>query len=577
MKELSIEQSSVALVGDINDNLQEIGSDSRVAVTMSASELISALNAVFADVDGKRILSVDDNAATFISNLNVDFALAAQGASVIDAFDGSVYENEMADTITKVNELKNNADLILMVSTDLHYERDIYTELEKNGTVYNVPLRNGRTDVAQFPDTFSPMMSNHKEFLKRAAANGITVDGIANLGDWFDGHRVDYVVSGETIMSAEDIITEYIGRMIRPYNELKSKYGVPLIFALGNHDDNVDEKKGYVPSSFSELYGWFLNGNVVPTGSCVASSGLDYYIDYAAAKIRVVVLFCEESLSFSSSDDYRLPDANNWNIPSKSVAYLKDCVNGLESDSKGDYKVLILSHTHPSMGRGTQYYQNPGDSGYGTVEFMKYVGEHTDKIIGHLCGHNHSDGGYSYPVMSFRLLCGKSYSSCQHNDGKDLWSVVAIDTNAKIINIIRFGGTISSSNRSGVDFIMHYGQPVPDTVGGNTYTFVANLQRIGYVLYWGVGASSWCGWGYRSDVSNGSYGGLAETSAPYYSLDAENQLKTDHQQGYGVTSFTVTAIPSANNTDHPQCLLIYVVGTLATEYWRIEIPKQSNS
>ena len=254
MEELSKNQSAGDFIDDVNANLQEMGSATRVAATDSAGTLVGTLKTELGD----DTLSVDDSADTFIGKLNTEFA-DASSPSVIEPFD-SKYETEMVDTMNKVNAIKNDIDLLLVLSTDLHYEQPQYKTVIKDGVTYSVPLKNGYS--TNHVDTFTPMMSNHKEFLRRAALAGINVDAVVNLGDFFEGRRVDYTDNGVTIMTAKDIVTEYISRMMAPYKELKSTYSVPLIFALGNHDDNRDEDKGWTPNSLGVLYDWFFEGTV---------------------------------------------------------------------------------------------------------------------------------------------------------------------------------------------------------------------------------------------------------------------------------------------------------------------------
>lgn len=519
-------------IENVNDNLDELGSSAEVALTDSASDFVSVLKSELGD----NTLSVDDSAETFIGKLNTDFANSST-PSVIEPFDSTKYEAEMTDTMNKVSAMKDDIDLLFVVSTDIHYEQPQYKVVEKNGVTYNVPLKNGYS--SNHADTFTPMMSNHKEFLRRADNAGINVDAVVNLGDFYEGRRVDYTVGGVTVMTAKDIVTEYISRMTAPYKELKSMYNVPLIFALGNHDDNVDEDQGWIPNSLGVLYDWFLSGTVDPVNKNTNSSGLDYYIDYASAGIRVVVLWCEESLS--DSGGYYAKDVNNWTIPSASLTYLQNCVSSLPTG----YKVLILSHTHPHQSRGTNG---------GTNDLMNYVNENSDKFIGYIFGHSHVDFALGYPIPSYSLLSGKqeSGSGVLHTDSNDIWNVVAVDTTHKTINIIRFGGV--SNNESDLDKVIHY--EMIGGVKGQSYSFEPTISGV---TSWGIITNSWTVFTTSGQTTANSH--TRYNASNYASI---------------ASSSSSSCVVNVNEQDstYPQCVTVCAKSSSAAEYWTINIPKQ---
>lgn len=79
LKELSINQSAMQLVADINSNIEEVGGSASVSADGSATSLVGALNGVFDGVTGAEELSVNDNAADFVEGINANFALVESG------------------------------------------------------------------------------------------------------------------------------------------------------------------------------------------------------------------------------------------------------------------------------------------------------------------------------------------------------------------------------------------------------------------------------------------------------------------------------------------------------------------
>ena len=552
MKLLSKTQSATELVEDINSNLQDMSSQVEVAVTDSATSLASELNTAL----GVNTLDADDDAETFITALNTAFenAVASSWPSIIPEFNPTKYGAEMDDTMGEVNKLKNNADFIMLVSTDIHYEKQKTVSVNKNGTTYQVPLMNG-TGISDHSDTFTPMMSNHCDFLRRAKVNGIKVDAIVNLGDFFDGRRTAYTSGGVEIMSAEERVAEYLKSMTHPYKALSNAYNVPLIFALGNHDDNYDEQYGWCPASFDTLYNWFLKDTVDPKnkstneGGTAYSGGLDYYIDFDSAKIRVVVIFCQEGLGTTGGAYYSsTKTANNWTIPTASYNYLVSCVNSLPEG----YKVFLLGHTHPVMSRGAEG---------GTNLLMDYLEEHSDTIIGYICGHAHTDWVRGYPIASISHVCGLQTG---WRDDDDLWSVIAIKKGNGLdglIHLIRFGqngawaykdaNNVWHCDQSG-NYKIHY-NPIIGTVG-ETITLVPSISNV---TNWYMDATSWCGF----TAPSAATGVTTKTASGYASYQAANDN----------SSCEVTI--NARDASYPQIICVRAKNADTCEYWFIKIPK----
>ena len=66
----------------LNANLQALGSVVVLSENITAKRLVNTLNAEFYGIDGAQTLSMDDNAQTFASKVNANFALGIAGGKV---------------------------------------------------------------------------------------------------------------------------------------------------------------------------------------------------------------------------------------------------------------------------------------------------------------------------------------------------------------------------------------------------------------------------------------------------------------------------------------------------------------
>lgn len=586
MEELDYTKSASDFIDDVNANLEEMGSEAEVSASMSAGTLVSMLNNVFDDVDDAVELDTDQDAETFVANLNANFGLAEDSGGGgsdtpsedgIDAFDSTKYGAEMTDTFNKVNAFKETADLIFIVSTDQHHERPETKTVTVGGTSYEVSLnahgtQNGTEVYDYHSDTLSPLMSNQKEFLKRAAQNNINIDAIVSLGDMFDGYRKNYVVDDMTIMSAKDIVIEYITRIKNKFKALSSEYDVPLIFAVGNHDDDHEiSAKAWGNGTdsdltYKDLYDLYISDTANPDSNhrSETQGGLNYSVDYENAKIRVIVLYCQ-----NPSADPNNPNkghSTGWTIPTAAKDYFASCMTSLPSD----YKAIVMCHIHPADSEGV----------YGTNDFVNLAAQYSmtnesqGKVICYLSGHSHIDFAYGYPVASFAFCCnlqssinspvsGASYR--EHLDDNDLWQVVAVDTTNKLVRVVRFGGYIGNKtvnnvtfvDLSGMDEIFHYEQIVKSS---GTVTLTPTLQNV---VEWGIVGTSWRVVNHNN-TSQSSYQTVYNAS-DYASISAA--------QDNGSCTVTITA----QDSTYPQCVTVWARNTDSFEYWVIQIPRTSQS
>ncbi len=447
MEQLSHTQSATDLVGDTNANLQEMSSQVEVAVTDSAESLVSKLNTAFASVDGKVVLSKDTDAEAFIGNLNTNFGLAAQGGGdepVVDdgiaAFNQAKYGTEMDSTISRVNALKANADLIYVISTDLHYD-------SKSGF-----------------ECLSDMLSNQKEFVSRTKSGGIPIDAVLCMGDITDGMKEDTTEGDAATKTAYDALRE----LARPQLEKMKTYSTPLLICPGNHDNNRDSNNGVVMTD-TQLEQLYIDGLVGGAGSNVvfneANHNLDYYIDYPDKSLRVVMLNanpCDADYTRAISP----PSGNTWMWSGPTLRWLarmfgQDMNGNSLSDNTNvmpaGYKALVISHIHPMEISSRSFILPASDESEisSRINADNILVHNKDRIWSIVSGHHHADNVMSSYIVSTRLAANKGQSGSltpyravgsikpPRNTGdytKDLWDVMLLNQKDRLIDLIRFGG-----------------------------------------------------------------------------------------------------------------------------------------
>lgn len=119
MEMLNVVNSGSEVVGIINDNLEELGSDATVSASDSASAVCSTLNGVFDGVDDATELASSMSASDFVRAVNENFELAEEQ----DGGEGSLKILHWSDTHTnsystpKVKDLMNNDSSLFAVHT----------------------------------------------------------------------------------------------------------------------------------------------------------------------------------------------------------------------------------------------------------------------------------------------------------------------------------------------------------------------------------------------------------------------------------------------------------------------------
>ena len=165
----------------------------------------------------------------------------------------SYYLDEIKDTAQKVKALTKEPALVFFLCSDVHYN-----------TV--------KTDNRLKLDSVTDMTTNMAALKKQ-----IQVDGLICLGDIVDAKP-------PTKMDETKQQIDYVMKQLQGV-------GVPLIYSMGNHDDNryISRKDGTVltPQQIESMFMRYTLPNKVIDPSM---NGLNYYVDYDRLKIRVFVV-----------------------------------------------------------------------------------------------------------------------------------------------------------------------------------------------------------------------------------------------------------------------------------------------
>ena len=421
MEPILVTDSGTELIRKANANLQEMGSLVELTDSISATQLVDALNAEFYGIDGVGTLSVDDSAETFCTKLNSNFSLAGQGVK-------EQYEAEVADTVSKVNALLDNDDntLPFILCTDVHYNP---TEYVTEATGFTVGLEK------VFDDSANNM---------RAVVKDVNVDSLLCIGDIIDGNI-------STFRS-----TEEAAHMIAKLQSV----GLPLYIALGNHDNNRDGNSDYPVFSRSQMKTMFMDYVADDVTFANESYKSDYYKDFGAKSLRVIVIYGNSG----TNGDYLY---NN-----ETRTFLQSSLSNLPYG----YKAIVMTHVPPCTKMNYNNAVRPGGenipSGESTPSVKDIVKNAGGKVIAMFYGHCHQDNVWADPFVSIGTCCNKASflngkldrnsedswmpSRALDDETADLWDVVVINTDTKCINMVRFG--------AGADRIIHY-EPIECAAG----------------------------------------------------------------------------------------------------------------
>ena len=313
----------------------------------------------------------------------------------------SYYLDEITDTAQKVRVLTKEPALVFFLCSDVHYN-----------TV--------KTDNRLKLDSVTDMTTNMAALKKQ-----IKVDGLICLGDIVDAKPP--TETEETKQQIAYVMNRFQG------------VGVPLIYCMGNHDDNryVSRKDGtfFTPQQIESMFMRYTLPNKVTDPSM---NGLNYYVDYDRHKIRMFVV----------DSNYPNPkDGFHWSygFSDNTVAWFSNCL----SEVPKGWGILVLSH------RRLVQNKNPGKNWiYNQLKMVETVNKfiaNGGTYIATVSGHIHRDYSNSKPFLEFSVAAQK----CQNIETKkgnavapernlntaseDLWDILVIRPQSRKINTIRFG------------------------------------------------------------------------------------------------------------------------------------------
>lgn len=367
----------------------------------------------------------------------------------------SYYENEMADTIAKVRDINDEPAIVFPCVTDIHR--------------YKATVQ-----------TFEKMIANITKFTE-----SVKCDFIANLGDTIEGD------------TSKEIGLGYAFDDIKAFHGI----GVPLIYAQGNHDNNIYSSNVNTDkfNIFEVFKSFFVNTKGVTYN--FAENGTDYYVDFPIG-IRVVVL-----------NSCNVKNANNYAYGSSTASWLTN--TALNTDSK----VILLSHL--SSVASQVWNNNHGTYADGVQSAITSFVNNGGTLVS-VSGHSHIDIAFVKPWLSVMNVCQKfevaNTSTTQYQmitgyvDGlnapsrtentytEDAWTVCVLKPNSKEFDCIRFG--------AGADRYFHY-EPIAPT------TLSSRLSNV----TWSSSDTS------VATVSNGVVTGVASGTCGILAKDSEGNYE----------------------------------------------------
>ncbi len=334
------------------------------------------------------------------------------------------FADEISDTVRKVKERQTKASITFGMITDVHY-------------------RSIRVNTSCLPPfaQYSPLAAI---LSMKKLASLVRMDNVVCLGDSIDGRRTAYIGK----VDASDL------------SEFFSFVGTPLIYAVGNHDDNryYSGEDGDRVFNQGEIFANFVQQVDERTSLGGAMNGCNYYRDIDRNKVRCIVV-----MSINFRGDYEFTsETRTW------------LTNTLDSMPEG-YKAIVFVHVPPPAAHNWST-EGAHTGGEATATILK---NNSDKIICVFDGHLHVDNVYVKPYISVNMCCQKVYNSTVNGNplsssapegawwpvreagtkNELLWDAVVINQEEGLLSCIRVG--------AGVDRYIHY-TPVEVAPGGTT-------------------------------------------------------------------------------------------------------------
>lgn len=315
------------------------------------------------------------------------------------------YVPEIEQTISEVMDANTEPGLVLFWCSDLHYR----------SMIGSYPATLVKTD------SVTDMVTNMINVGKT-----IKADGLVCLGDVVDGGA----------SSSSTYTTAQTKAQIRYVMEQLKRTGLPLLYALGNHDDNR-----YVTGeafTAEQLYAMFMSYCPTERVSDYSFHGLNFYIDYPEYKIRALIV--------DESDYYD----NNWHYGynAATIAWFQNQLAAIPSG----WSVIVFTHRGFVQGNneGGRWHVGQEDMYNAVQSFINGGGNYIATIY----GHSHVDYSNSTPWLEIaigsakphNMTPGDTYPTGSVNPNRekgtyteDLWDVLIIQPNSRKIKTIRFG------------------------------------------------------------------------------------------------------------------------------------------
>ena len=388
-----------------NTNFVETRTNDRITLPDTVANLIIRL-AVSVDDAGQTIDEVIY--PKFYEYMPDALLTRNQKVTMLQSAAPDYYEPEITDTEEKVRLAMTEPCLAFIWCTDLHYQSVI-----------------GSTVVS---DSVTWMAAN-----MRRLANDLRFDGLICTGDIVDAKPPR---STETTRKQIDYVMEQLHSV-----------GLPMLYVMGNHDDNryigYGDSQEKAPFSMAEIYGRFISYAQPDKVTDINDpNGWNYYVDYEQFKIRCFVL---DSNYFRSS-------TSNWEYgySNKTVAWFSA---ELANVPQG-YSVILLSHTSPVQANNVDGTYVNITNIYNAIDtFIQNGGNY----ICTLYGHSHVDFSNETPWLEITMGSGKAHNFVPDSSlpegataptrtagtiTEQLFDVIVIKPNSRKIQTIRFGAGV---------------------------------------------------------------------------------------------------------------------------------------
>lgn len=330
------------------------------------------------------------------------------------------FADEMTDTVEKVRARQGNQAATIIVCTDIHY-RDIYEGYRP----------------------FAPFAAHGAGLAMKELARRVRIDNLVCMGDAIDG----LWDAAQGKMDARDVA------------RILSGPDVPVLYSIGNHDDNRYYSKNSGDRAFTakEIHAEFIQQVDERTSVGGAMQGCNYYRDIERLGLRLIVLM---SINFNKQYYYTTDTQN----------FLTATLNSMPEG----YKAVIFTHT-PLLNSHTYSTAQTINGGSAVSSIIE---SNREKVIGLFYGHTHFDNQWMSPFVEINEGCSKVYNPeagtfpgttapegayfAERAAGdyrEHLWDAVVIDKVNSLLSCIRFG--------AGVDRYVHI-SPVEVAAGGTT-------------------------------------------------------------------------------------------------------------